>query len=99
MPAIVVKPTVKSATVLHSVKPVQKSQDKVLKSGKAKAKPTDATVKRPKTRKTNGALSDTERRNYIEVAAYYIAQRRGSCGGCELEDWLQAEQEVARLLK
>lgn len=91
MPATVVRPAVKSATVLHSAKPAQ--------SSKATTKPTGTTLKQPKHGKANGALSDTERRNYVEVAAYYIAQRRGFCGGSELEDWIQAEQEVARLLK
>lgn len=49
--------------------------------------------------KANGSVtSDNLRRNYIEVAAYHIAEQRGFQGGSELEDWLQAEQEVDRLL-
>ena len=99
MPATVVRPAVKSATVLHSVKPAQKAGVKASQSGKATAKPTGTALKQPKTRKATGALSDTERRNYVEVAAYYIAQRRGFCGSSELEDWIQAEKEVAQMLK
>jgi hypothetical protein len=50
--------------------------------------------------KTNGAtVSDQQRRNYIEVAAYFIAEHRGFNGGSELEDWEQAEHEVDRLLR
>lgn len=39
-----------------------------------------------------------QRRNYIEVAAYYIAERRGFNGGDALEDWAAAEAEIDRLL-
>ena len=99
MSASVVKPAVKPATILHSVKPMQKPPAKASKSGKAIEKPGNVVVKQPKTRKVNRALSDAERRNYVEVAAFYIAQRRGFVGGSELEDWMQAELEVDRLLK
>jgi hypothetical protein len=33
----------------------------------------------------------------IAEAAYYIAERRGFGVGRELDDWLQAEAEIARL--
>lgn len=44
-------------------------------------------------------LTPEQRHSYIEVAAYYIAERRGFRGGSELEDWLQAEAEIDRLLR
>jgi hypothetical protein len=44
------------------------------------------------------ALAPDQRRFYIEVAAYYIAERRGFHGGGELSDWVQAESEIDRLL-
>jgi len=31
----------------------------------------------------------------IAVAAYYRAEQRGFLAGQELEDWLQAEKEIA----
>ena len=100
MPTAIVKPAVKSAAILHSVKPTQNTRAKALKPGRAAQKTTSMAAKEPKTRKkANGALSDAERRSYVEVAAYYIAQRRGFRGGSELEDWIQAESEVDRLLK
>lgn len=34
------------------------------------------------------------RERSIALAAYYRAERRGFCPGCELEDWLAAEREV-----
>jgi hypothetical protein len=43
-------------------------------------------------------LAPDQRRYYIEVAAYYIAERRGFQGGKALEDWAAAEAEVDRLL-
>ncbi|MHB1176657.1 MAG: DUF2934 domain-containing protein [Sulfuriferula sp.] len=43
-------------------------------------------------------LSEEQRRQYVEVAAYYIAERGGFNGGCELESWLAAEAEIDRLL-
>ena len=39
----------------------------------------------------------TRRRAMIAEAAYYRAERRGFEPGHELEDWLEAEAEVARI--
>ena len=44
-------------------------------------------------------LAPEQRRFYVEVAAYYIAERRGFHGGSELDDWAQAEAEIDRLLR
>ncbi len=43
-------------------------------------------------------LSEEQRRHYIEVSAYYIAERGGFNGGCDLENWLAAEAEIGQLL-
>lgn len=43
-------------------------------------------------------LSPEKRRQLIAETAYFIAERRGFAAGSELEDWLQAEAEVRRLL-
>lgn len=43
-------------------------------------------------------VSTEQRLHYIEVAAYYIAQRRGFNGGDPVEDWAAAELEIDRLL-
>lgn len=48
--------------------------------------------------KTEKNLSEEQRRHYIEVAAYYIAERGGFNSGCDLENWLAAEAETDRLL-
>lgn len=39
-----------------------------------------------------------ERESRIALAAYFRAERRGFIPGQELEDWLQAEQEIERQL-
>lgn len=44
-------------------------------------------------------LTPEQRCYYVEVAAYYIAERRGFHGAGQLDDWVQAEQEIDRLLR
>ncbi len=43
-------------------------------------------------------LSPAERRKLVAEAAYYRAERRGFAPGGELQDWLDAEAEIGRLL-
>jgi hypothetical protein len=47
--------------------------------------------------KVSTKLSDEQRRNCIEIAAYYIAENRGF-SGCDLENWQVAEAKIDRLL-
>lgn len=63
-------------------------------------KPKAADVAKPaRTRKSKpAAIPQEQRRNYIEVAAYYIAARRGFAPGDTLQDWIDAETEIDRLL-
>lgn len=35
----------------------------------------------------------------VAEAAYYLAEQRGFCPGCEMEDWLAAEAQVRESLK
>lgn len=39
-------------------------------------------------------VSQAERNQMVETAAYFIAERRGFHGGCHKADWEQAEREV-----
>lgn len=65
----------------------------------AKAKPAPK-AKAPATgRKRKPAASAEQRRNYVEIAAYYIAERRGFAPGDPLQDWIAAEAEIDRLLR
>lgn len=43
-------------------------------------------------------VSPEQRQNYIEVAAFYVAQRRGFAPGNPLDDWATAEIEVDQLI-
>ena len=66
---------------------------------RAKTGATKATAPtKPATAKKPAAVAPEQRRNYVEVAAYYIAARRGFAPGDPLQDWIQAEAEVDRLL-
>jgi hypothetical protein len=69
---------------------------------KAKAAPkaapkTAANPARPRAKKPAGVPAE-QRRNYVEVAAYHIAERRGFAPGNPLEDWVKAEAEIDRLI-
>jgi hypothetical protein len=55
-------------------------------------KPATVAAKQPKL------VSSEQRRYYVEVAAYHIAERRGFAPGNPLDDWIQAEAEIDRLL-
>lgn len=44
------------------------------------------------------AILSEQRRNYVEVAAYHIAERHGFTAGRESADWEEAEAEIDRLL-
>lgn len=43
-------------------------------------------------------VTPEQRYHYVEVAAYYISERRGFDAGYADEDWAQAELEIDRLL-
>lgn len=43
-------------------------------------------------------LSAPERERLIALAAYFRAEKRGFAPGCELQDWVEAEAEVLRLI-
>ena len=44
------------------------------------------------------ALSAPERERLVALAAYFRAEKRGFAPGCELQDWVEAEAEVLRLI-
>ena len=43
-------------------------------------------------------LAPEELRRFIAEAAYFRAQKRGFTPGYELQDWVEAESEVRRLI-
>lgn len=96
-------PTKRSTAVTGSgaakAKPAAKPKPAPKPEPVAKAAPKPAAKKpaRAPAKKAAGVPLE-QRRNYIEIAAYYIAERRGFAPGNPLEDWVQAEAEIDRLL-
>ncbi|HZV54645.1 MAG TPA: DUF2934 domain-containing protein [Rhodocyclaceae bacterium] len=73
------------------------AKTKVQTAAKKPAAPKGAKPRAAATGKTG--IGVDQRRHYVEVAAYFIAERRGFMGGLEHEDWLAAETEIDRLLR
>jgi len=59
---------------------------------------TLATQQQTQKALASAAAAPTERYRRIAQAAYLRAERRGFAPGCELQDWLEAEAEVDKLL-
>jgi hypothetical protein len=64
----------------------------------AAKKASPAEPKESATPATKPALSAEQRNHYVEVAAFYIAERRGFAPGNATDDWRAAEAEVDRLI-
>jgi hypothetical protein len=93
-------PVAAAPVVVPTAVPVVAAPVKPTASAKAKA-PAKAAASVEKTSTivaANAALSTEQRNNYVEVAAFYIAERRGFAPGNPAEDWAAAEAEVDRLI-
>jgi hypothetical protein len=78
-----------AASARQSVKaPLKKTADSAATPAPKRAAPA----------KRRHAIPSEQRRHYIEVAAYFIAERHGFMPGRELADWTAAEAEIDRLL-
>jgi hypothetical protein len=84
------KTAVKAAPAKAVTKPAAKAETAAVATV-----PAAKVTKAPKIAKT--PLDAKQRRHYVEVAAYFMAERRGFMTGCESEDWLAAEAEIDRL--
>ncbi len=57
------------------------------------------TTSAPEDRADVGpSISPDEREKLVARAAYFRAEKRGFAPGCELQDWVEAEAEVLRLI-
>ena len=65
---------------------------------KTAAKPSVEKPARSPRKKKPVVVPEDQRKYYVEVAAYHIAERRGFAPGNPLDDWVQAEAEIDRLL-
>jgi hypothetical protein len=98
-----VKVAAKKAAAKKAVKPAAPI---AVKSAPALAKPIAKAAAKPKAPSTpkaasaakSAALSLEQRNHYVQVAAFYIAERRGFAAGDTVADWSAAEQEVDRLI-
>jgi hypothetical protein len=99
--------TSKATATKAAAKPAKTAAAKapVKAAAKPAAKPAAPKTAKPAAKKTAAAtkgngptVTPEQRRFYVEVAAYYIAERRGFHGGSQLADWAQAEKEIEQLL-
>ena len=67
------------------------------KSAATKKPPTPVT-RAPVRAKSKPEVSPEQRRCYVEVAAYFIAERHGFTPGRDAEDWAAAEAEIERMI-
>lgn len=91
------KPAAKPAAAAAKVaaKPAPKAVTKA--PAKPAAKKAAAPAKAG-ARKKAAPISHDQRNHYVEIAAYYIAERHGFTPGREIADWAEAEAEIDRLL-
>jgi len=98
------KPAVKKVAVTSAkvaTKASIKTATQTAATGKAAAaKPaTRKAAADPPAKAARSPIAPEQRRHYIEVAAYYIAERRGFSGASVHQDWVQAEFEIDQLLR
>jgi hypothetical protein len=90
-----------SPKVPKAVKAPKKSESSAAESD-APSAPKKAPAARKAVRESEGPalvfVSPEERHTMICNAAYYLAERRGFVGGDPFQDWVEAEQQVDRVL-
>lgn len=57
-----------------------------------------SSARQPELPPARPAIDPEVRRQMIACAAYYRAEQRSFPGGSELQDWLEAEAEIDRML-
>ena len=90
--------TAKAAAPKAVGKAVKPTKSTVAAPLPAAAKPRAPAKKKAPAVTAGKPLAQEQRTHYIEVAAFYIAERRGFAPGNPLEDWIAAEAEIDRLL-
>lgn len=79
--------------------PAKKSAKKKTARKKAAKKQTASKPATAKPAESLKKIDPEHRRRMIAETAYFIAEQRGFVGGSPLDDWLQAEVLVDRLLE
>ena len=99
-PVLKAVPVAKKVAVKAESKPAAKAPV-VAKPVAVKAAAPVAKAKAPakaKAKVTSASIDPGQRANYIEVAAFYIAERRGFAPGNPEQDYLEAAAEIDRLI-
>lgn len=86
---VATKKAVKAKASTKKVTPKKTAVKKKATSKKATIKPQSKTLD----------ISSKERWRMISIAAYHKAEKRNFTPGHELQDWVEAEQELNQLLK
>ena len=89
------KSSSKSTKAKSTKKPVAK------KTPDAKKSRTRAVVNKAKVKTTTSkkkTISDEQRNEMVEKAAYYLAESRGFDSRYDQLNWIEAEQKIAKLL-
>lgn len=77
----------------------QKAKAAPKTSGRGVTVPVKAKQAKAEERPVSGpAISAEEREKFVAQAAYFRAEKRGFAPGYELQDWIEAEAEVLRLI-
>jgi hypothetical protein len=90
---------VKKATSAVATKAVAAKAIKVVVESAVKTAAKTAPRRSKTADLPKPVLDEGQRAQYISVAAYYIAERRGFAGSYEIADWTQAETEIDNLLR
>lgn len=85
----------KAETEQAAAKPAKKAKTD---SKTGVAKPAGKAASKPRKTASKLPITPEVRLRHIEVAAYYIAEKRGFADGDTAEDWLTAERQVDHLL-
>lgn len=64
----------------------------------SKARTMPASQVSTASRGISSSIPPEQRKQMIEEAAYYRAESRGFHGGDPLQDWLEAEAEIERMM-
>lgn len=91
VPATAASPTVSAATPLAAPAKPRKPRT-------PKAAPDAAQVHLKASSATKPTLTEEQRQHFVAVAAFYIAERRGFTLGNPVQDWLDAEAEIDRMV-
>ena len=94
------KKIVKKEVVKKEVSTKKAAVKKAIKTGTEqtkKAAPKKVVKKAKKSSVLN--ISPEERWKMIAVAAYHIAEKRNFAPGNDLQDWVEAEQEIDKFLQ